>query len=203
LAFGAMIVAAGILLGRLAARALRRGRGSRANEPLPSEVIRDPLAAFAFNLGDVVLRRVEGDEAWLTGALVFTEVRPVAALFIAPEPGGDRAVLVASTGAPGVTWLSPLTGHEVASGREPLHAIELAGVRFERTRRLPVHVERVGTGAPSVGERAIIAEYRGAGPERVLVVAGSDATLAWRGVAVLEGEYEVLPGERLAKSRNG
>jgi hypothetical protein len=29
---------------------------------------------------------------------------------------------------------------------------------------------------------------------RLLIVAGSEQTLAWKGVALREGEYDVLPG---------
>jgi hypothetical protein len=57
-----------------------------------------------------------------------------------------------------------------------------------------VRVERLGTGAPDVGKRAVLGEYAAAGAERLVVVAGSDAAFAWRGVVMAEGEYEVLPG---------
>jgi hypothetical protein len=57
-----------------------------------------------------------------------------------------------------------------------------------------VRVSRVGSGAPSVGDRAVVAEYAGPAAMRLLVVAGSEQTLAWKGVALEEGEYDVLPG---------
>ena len=47
-------------------------------------------------------------------------------------------------------------------------------MRYERARRLPVRVSRVGTGAPAVGERAVVAEYAGPAGARLLVVAGTD-----------------------------
>ena len=53
-----------------------------------------------------------------------------------------------------------------------------------------------GSGAPSVGGQALVAEYTGPAAERFLVVAGSERTLVWQGVLLSEGEYEVLPGER-------
>ena len=68
------------------------------------------------------------------------------------------------------------------------------------SRRLPVKVERVGTGAPSVGSQAIVAEYAGAGPERLLVVAGAEQRLAWKGS--LCGERVRGPaGRQVARSR--
>jgi hypothetical protein len=55
-------------------------------------------------------------------------------------------------------------------------------------------VTRRGSGAPSVGERAVVAEYAGPGAELIVVVAGTERTLAWIGVALAKGEYDVLPG---------
>ena len=45
------------------------------------------------------------------------------------------------------------------------------------------------------GAQAIAAEYKGAGAERLLVLAGETETVAWRGTALAEGEYDVLPGD--------
>jgi hypothetical protein len=45
-----------------------------------------------------------------------------------------------------------------------------------------------------VGQSAVIAEYTGPGALRLVVVAGAEQTLAWRGVALAPGEYDVLPG---------
>jgi hypothetical protein len=146
-------------------------------------------------LGDVLVRRVEGDEAWLAGALVFYEDRPVGALFVAPEARRDLAVLAREARSE-VAWLSPAPSAGTLAGREPPSAIEHDGLRFDRTRRTPVRVERVGTGAPQVGATAIVAEYCGPGVERYLLVAGPESTLAWRGVSLTERDYDVLPSGR-------
>jgi hypothetical protein len=167
-----------------------RGRESDWADDAPSAL----LEGFACKLGDVVIRRVEGDEAWLAGALVLAEERPVAALFIAPVAGGERALLVPGPPRAALTWLTPLAPGELALSGEPPRSIEHAGARFERTRRLPVHVSRLGKGAPHVGQSALFAEYETRGAERLVVVVGQDAALAWRGVALAEGEYDVLPG---------
>jgi hypothetical protein len=219
LAVDAVVVAGGIFLGRLVARALRRRRqrqsdpeaDAEASRPVDAEAPsaraeasraagrdgRDPsdvLAGFVCRLGDVVVRRLEGDEAWLAGVLVLAEERPVAALFIAPDSGGERAVLVPGPAQATLAWLSPIPTGEVALGREPPQALEHRGTHFERTRRLPVHVQPLGAGVPQVGARAVIAEYAADGLERLVVVVGSDAALAWRGVSLSEAEYDVLPG---------
>jgi hypothetical protein len=201
------IVGGGILLGRWLVRTMRAraaaatpagGGDSDASAP-PG----DPLAGFPCKLGDVLVRAAEGDEAWLAGALVFEEERPVAALFIAPEAGGDRAILVRPThggdaGGAQVTWLAPLRAGDLpglAPPAEPPHALEHGGVRYERARRLPVKIKRIGTGAPSLAPQGILAEYAGAGSERLVVLSCGPGSLAWVGVALGERDYEVLPGD--------
>jgi hypothetical protein len=198
------IVGGGFVLGRWLVRRLRR-RDSEADPAAPDpkgppQPVTPPFEGLPFKLGDVILRRVEGDEAWLAGALVFSEERPVAALFVAPEAGGDRGIWVRhapGTEASSVTWLMPVAKEQlpglVQTG-EPPYSLEHAGVRYERVRRLPAKVARYGSGAPSVGASAIVAEYAAAGTERLLVVAG-ETMLAWQGHVMSEHEYEVLPGD--------
>ena len=195
----AAIVVGGIALGRWIIRSVRARRApQRAGDGQPAVPKGEPdamlFSAFPCKVGDVVMRSVERDEVWLAGALVFREERPVAALFAAPEAGGDRALFVRAAPGAGVVWLSPLPASVVRWAGDPPHAIEVDAVRYERARRLPVSVSRVGSGAPTVGDRAVVAEYAGASNARLLVVAGSEATLAWRGVALADGEYDVLPG---------
>jgi hypothetical protein len=202
LALSALAVAGGIFFGRLLSRAFRRDRQNRrggAELPKAGEDAiggdGESLAGFVCALGDVVSRRVEGDEAWLAGALVFAEERTAAVLFIAPEAHGDRALLVPGPAQSTIVWMSPASDLGLpAQGGDPPRAIEHRGVHFERTRRLPVHVRRIGTGAPQVGSTAVLGEYAGPGLERLVVVAGSVACLAWRGTAMTEEDYEVLPG---------
>jgi hypothetical protein len=165
-------------------------RSSRPPRPGDPEI----LAGFVCKLGDVIVRRVEGDDAWLAGALVFSEEQPVAALFIAPDTDGGRAVLVPGPSQSTLTWLGPLEAARLQVAGEPPRALEHAGTHFERTRRLPVRVQRLGEGAPQIGVTAIVAEYAGRGPERLVVVVGVDGALAWRGVSLTEEEYDVLPG---------
>ncbi len=195
----ALVIAGGILIGRLVARAVRSRKSARRVDsnaaPVLPATAADPFAAFPCTLGDVVVRRAEGDEAWLAAALLFTEDRPVAALFLAPEAVADRALFVRD-GTRDVLWLSPMNeGDPVpAPGGEPPAAIESRGARYVRRRRLPVNVEERGTGSPMVGRTAILAEYGGPGVDAILLVVGTDATRAWEGVALSEERYDVLPG---------
>jgi hypothetical protein len=194
----ALVVGGGILLGRWLSRGLRARRRSSAGNPSAVGTDGAQPGNKAFDgmpckLGDVVVRTAERDEAWLAGALVFEEDEPVAALFVAPEAGGDRALFVRHAPGSGLTWLVPLAKGALPLTSDPPHAVELEGARYERSRRLPVKVTRLGSGAPSVGSRAVVAEYAGAAAERLVVVAGTEQTLAWRGVSLGEGEYDVLP----------
>ena len=189
-----------MLVGRLIAR----GSPAEAHEPAdgakppPAEAPKPTtpapvLASFPCQLGDVVLRSGVGDEAWLAGALVLHEGdAPAAALFVSPEAGSDRAVL-ARPSQTELLWLSEAKGVEVALG-DPPTALEVGSDRFERRRRLPLRAERAGTGAPDVGPDVIFAEYTGLGDDHLVVIATRERTLAWRGPALGEGGYDVLPG---------
>jgi hypothetical protein len=150
----------------------------------------DPLTDFPCHLGDVVMVH-GGEEAWLAGALVFFESLPAAALFVAPEAGADRALYVRPKPQASIVWLMPVPDGELAVGHEPPSTLEHKGERFERVRRIPFRVERAGTGAPDVGEQALVAEYASGG-ERLLVVSGTGAPRVWRGNVLEDGTYDVL-----------
>jgi hypothetical protein len=196
-------VAGGILLGRAVVRALR-GRGPSEGHPDASRQGKsptahaapevDPLAGFPCHLGDVILAK-NGEEAWLAGALVLRERLPVAVLFIAPDAGGDRAVFATPLPNTSLLWLTPTARAGGEIGREPPSSLEHENQRFERTRRLPFGVERIGTGAPDVGKEVVVAEYSAATGDRLLVLTGGSAgERAWKGRVLEEGNYDLLPG---------
>jgi len=192
----ATVVAGGILVGRLVGSRLRSLRRpshppDEAGAARGTSVV--PLAGFECTVGDVVLRPLESDEAWLAGALVLSEERPVAAVFIAPDAGGDRALYVDAQSRGTVSWLTPIAEGSLAVRGEPPPTIEHEGVRFVRRRRLPVRVRGVGEHVPAFDESAIVGEYAGPGAARLVVLAGDRTSLAWRGTALSDGEYEVLP----------
>lgn len=151
----------------------------------------DSLTPFPFRIGDVVVRGGR-DEAWLAGALVLSEDAPTLALFIAPEAGGDRAILARARPSTSIVWLESMPKGALDVGREPPGALEVEGTRFERSRRLPLTVARVGSGAPDVGEKAILGEYTSEAGDRLLVILGDSGSFAWRGVELGDGMYEVL-----------
>jgi hypothetical protein len=193
-------VPVGILAGRAIGRALRKNhRGTpaivpeaRSSEPDENGLPAATLDGFPCQLGDVILAHPE-EEAWLAGALVFRERLPMAILFIAPDAGGGRAVYARPAPEPSLVWMVPLPQDALAIGAEPPSSIEHERERFERTRRLPYRVERLGTGAPDVGEMVIVAEYSAATGDRILVVVGGGGARAWRGRKLEPGMYDVLP----------
>ncbi len=148
---------------------------------------------FPCALGDVVVRASDGAEVWLAGALVLREDAPAAVVFIAPDASFDRAVFARPRPSDGIVWLAPIANDAILVGGEPPSAIELEGVRFDRVRRLPLHVERVGEGAPDVGPSAILGEYTSPEGEVVIVLVAAGVR-AWRGKRLAAGEFEVWGG---------
>jgi len=159
---------------------------------------RDPFDGFACRLGDVIVR-AGGEEAWLAGALVLAEDAPVAAIFIAPEARRDRVVYARVRDA-ALVWLTPVSEEVIITGTEPPSVIEIDTARFERQRRLPLRVERVGSGTPDVGERVILAEYTASGGERLILLVGA-VRRAWRGSVLEQGDVRSLPGRRDGRQR--
>jgi hypothetical protein len=196
LLLAAACVGGGMVVARWIARTMSRGNAppseaastGRAPVSIPKS---DPLVPFPFRIGDVVVRGGR-DEAWLSGALVFSEDSPTLALFIAPEAGADRAILARARPSTSVLWLEALPKGALEIGREPPGAVELEGTRFERIRRLPLTASRIGSGAPDVGASVIVGEYASEAGDRLLAVLGESTTLAWRGVELGEGMYEIL-----------
>ena len=146
---------------------------------------------FPCALGDVV-SRLGTDERWLAGVIVFSEDRPAAALFIAPEAGGDRAIFARPKPIDELLWLEPIPRDALLVGAEPPTSLEIFGLRYERTRRLPLRAERAGAGAPDVGDTVILAEYTSSGDERLVLVTGGGSSRAWRGSAIGPGMYDVM-----------
>jgi hypothetical protein len=202
----AALAAAGVAIGRLVVRAATKKpapapdpTGAPAKPAVPEKKVEapaasDPLALFPCRIGDVVLRS-QGDEAWLAGALVLSEDAPVMALFFAPDAGHDTSILARPKPSNDLVWLAPVTGATLFPGAEPPNVIEHEDMRFERERRLPLRVKRIGSGAPDYGETVVLAEYRSAGFERLLVIVASAKVYLFRGVLLETGMFDVLPGK--------
>jgi hypothetical protein len=198
-------LAGGVLLGRAIVRAVRaagtsgssdvsrRGEDGPPREDREGDGKVDLLAGFPCQLGDVILAS-NGEEAWLAGALVLRERMPMATLFIAPDAGGDRAVFARPLPDASLLWLGPIAPGTLQIGREPPFSLEHERLRFERMRRIPYGVERIGTGAPDLGDEVIVAEYSAATGDRILVITGSAGERAWRGRVLEGGTYDLLPG---------
>lgn len=199
-----LVVAGGVMMGRWIARSALPKSEEDEEEAVddkgakvvpivivPTPVKEDPLLNFSCHLGDVVIR-AGGEEAWLAGAILFSEERPAAVLFIAPDAGGDRALFLRPKPAEELAWLMPIGENELELGAEPPSSLEHKGERFDRVRRLPFGAERLGTGAPDVGEDVVVAEYKSLPGERMLVIVGSKTARAWRGMLLEPGMYDVL-----------
>ncbi len=180
---------------------MRRAKASpslalpRAAAPSSPTVSGPSLSGFRCKLGDVVMR-AGGDEAWLAGALVLSEQRPTSALFIAPDAAGERAIYAKPEPAPSLAWLVPVRADALGLGLAgaPPSTIELGANRFERVRRIPVRVTRLGSGTPDVGDVTTVGEYADAAGCVLLVLTGSGGAWAWTGSRLEDGMFDVLPG---------
>jgi hypothetical protein len=159
------------------------------------------LPGFRVGLGQVIVR-ASGDEAWLARAVVLSEARPVAVLFLAPDLGVERAVFALPAPHDELWWLEPVRAPDdvagLVLGREPALALELSGARFVRTRRRPLRAEGRGDGAPAVPLVVILAEYTDGATGRAVVLVdpaspgGGAFVGAFRGAVLAPGLYDVL-----------
>lgn len=166
-----------------------RPNGKGAPKPETAEEKNKKIfAGLPLSLGDVVSDHHE--ERWLAGALVAREQgRVISALFLAPEGAKLSAVAVFAAPRKDIYWMDPAP---LDVTDEPSATIELGGIAFRRKARLPVTIERLGQGAPSVGEEAIWGVYDG-GPAEVAVVLVSDGRVyAWQGRKLDEDRYDRL-----------
>jgi hypothetical protein len=155
----------------------------------PAPAASSPFADLPLALGDVVTSGPE--ERWLAGALVAREGgRVIGAVFLAPEGTVHKAVAVFAPPRKDVWWMSPA---EVEAPGEPPATMEIAGVAMPRKGRLPVSLERLGQGAPAVGDDGLWAVYD-RGRDVALVVASQGKAHAWSGVRLDEDEYDRLGG---------
>lgn len=169
----------------------RKKNESDAPPPKPAKkaAVGSPFAALPLSLGDVV--SANHDERWLAGAVVARDGgKVIGALFLAPEGVEHKAVAVFAPPRKDIWWMSPA---EISSPNEPPATIELEGVALPRKGRLPVTLERVGQGAPQVGDEGIWAAYD-RGKEVAIVIASQGKAWAWTGIRLEEEDYDRLGG---------
>ncbi len=166
---------------------------------------KDPFAGFPCRLGDVILA-LDGEEAWLESALVFYEDAPVLVLFLAPNAGVDRAVLVRRSSRDvaikpdklhqgDILWLTAAAPLTWGPSEEPPSTLLHGGDQYERVRRLPLEADAMGPSAPKIAGNLLLVEYKSAADDRLLVLLGGATVLTWEGRPLGSGMYEVLPGE--------
>ena len=157
------------------------------------------VTGFACQISDVVMLGT-GEEAWLCGAVVFSEEKEgkgthLAALFAGPNVKDERFVFARKhAGAEDLYWLQKVDALPPYPGSEPPHVVELDGVRFDREKRIPVYTARIGVDAPTFGEEVVLAEYHASTEERLFVITGPSRCYAYRGERLMTGMYDVLPG---------
>ena len=140
------------------------------------------------SLGDVVT--AEAEERWLAGALIAREQRRViGVLFVAPEGAETKAVAAFPEPRRDLYWMSPV---EIVSPDEPPSTIEVRGIALRRKSRIPVTLERLGQGAPDLGDEALWAIYEAGGRDVAIALVSRGKALAWMGVRLDSHEYDRL-----------
>ena len=170
-------------------------KGKKPSGTETSAASANPLLSFGLGLGDVV--SAEGEERWLAGAIVARDTKVVAAVYIAPEGLGHRAVVVFPKPEQTIQWLAPT---EIASPQEPPATLEIGGITMHRRARLPVYLDRLGQGTPSVGPSGVFAMYEAGGREAAVVITSEGKCLAWFGRRLEEGEYDRMGGGTLEEA---
>jgi hypothetical protein len=146
------------------------------------------FAGLPLDLGDVI--SADGEERWLAGALVAREdTRVVSALFLAPEGGSLHAIAAFAAPRREIYWLAPAG---IECPETPPATLEIDGESFARRGRLPVTVDRLGQGAPHLGETALWATYEAGGRDVALVIVSAGKAYCWKGRRLDEGEYDRL-----------
>lgn len=184
--------AAGVAFGRRNAMKATASRSdpdpAAAKKATEARELARMFLGMPLSLGDVVSH--EASERWLSGAIVAEDRgQIVAAIFVAPEGSTLEAVVCFPAPRGEIFWLSPI---DVSSGREPPTAYDFGGVVMQRRSRIPVHLKRLGVGAPEVAGDAVFAEYEASGRARGVLLRLSDRAMAWSGKMVDKGEFDRL-----------
>jgi hypothetical protein len=188
--------------GALFARRRRKGDATpKVAAPAGAPALPSPSvpANVALAVGDVVAVLADGPglggvdgtsrERWLSSAVVAREAdEVVAVVFFAPEGAREESVVAFPAPRRELGWMSA-TPTEI--GKEPPTTIELGGVILDRRARRPVSLERLGRGAPRIGEHATYAEYA-SGRDFGVVLVGTEGVVSLRGVRLDAGEWEKM-----------
>ena len=170
---------------------LRRLRGARAMDPAESVKPSSRDDVFPLGVGDVVL--LGSDERWLTSVAWLADgARPVAALFFASEGADSHAVAAFPLPRRAIFALQPTA----IDGAFTLPStLEVDGVSFSRTQRIPVTLKCEGEGAPPLDPSATFAVYESGPKEVVIVLGGEHHAVALRGIRLGEMAWERLGRE--------
>jgi hypothetical protein len=141
------------------------------------------FASFGLALGDVVMLR--DSEAWLTGALRLRDGGEEEAVLFFTDQTTEGDVLIVRPGPRRKLFL--VKGIEMPGGGFAPHCVEHERELFNRTRWIPVTLERHGEGCPDLGEGATFAWFESAAGEVLACLFGPSIALGWRGEELAEG----------------
>jgi hypothetical protein len=180
----ALLIGGGALAAGAAVRLLARRKRAPLSEPALAAPLGAPLSESGFGVeqGDVI--SVPGRELWLEQGWLLREAgEPIAAILFARE-----ATIVALPEPNRCIHL--LQQAELALPAEPPSALDHAGVRYERTRRLPVEIEVMPQSPEPPWPSALLVEYRGLANEVLWALVQSGSCSVWCGRALDAAEIE-------------
>jgi hypothetical protein len=196
--FGVAAVAAasGWLLGRRA-----RATHARALPPAKkagSAPSVSPLEPFGLDLGDVLVRPGQEDALLVGGLLLSEGSDPVAAILFARAGRGERKIVAAFPGPR--TELFWLSVEDVEVARDPPSVLEIRGTMFDRSRRLPIGIQRHGQDLPDLPADALFAEYGNSLGGAAIVLRGTGTALVASGERIARDTVDHLPGNEVRAS---
>lgn len=141
------------------------------------------FASVGLALGDVVMLR--DSEAWLTGALRLRDGGEEEAVLFFTDQTTEGDVLLVRPSPRRKLFL--VRRIDVPGGGFAPHCVEHERELFNRTRLIPVTLERHGEGCPNFGEGATFAWFESAAGEVLACLFGPSLALGWRGEELEEG----------------
>ncbi len=191
-----LIVGGALLAMGVGTGAVLRSRSRKAPEQLPPPKKRSTELSdrgFGLELGDVI--DVEKRSLWLRHAWLASEGKEaIAALMFAEE---DVVVMQPGAGLR-VCLTRPV---ELAVGEEVPSAMEVAGARFERVRRLPVRLQPLGESPQPPFDEATLSELRGIAGEVLWVLSHGSLCKAYVGRSLDPSDVEYWGGGSLTVAR--
>lgn len=173
-------------------KARERHDQANLNKSTKAQPPPNPFVAFPCGIKDVLARSKE-DELLITGGLRLSEGgSPLAAVFFGMGSPGVHRIVVVFPDREDALWLTLET--TIPVGSEPPMSLSWRDTALERSRRIPVLIERFGTELPDVDREMMFAEYRGGARQSAMILKGNKNAIVAAGDLLPFTSLEHFPG---------